>query len=68
MNSMMGFARLSTGNSYYHVINTYLHHRFPPDIISCAVWLYYRFNLRRVVTVIEVVPDHSLKICSLNAL
>ena len=21
------------------------HHRFPPDIISYAVWLYYRFNL-----------------------
>jgi putative transposase len=20
-------------------------HRFPPDIISYAVWLYYRFNL-----------------------
>ena len=25
--------------------NTYKRHRFPPDIISCAVWLYYRFNL-----------------------
>ena len=23
----------------------YKRHRFPPDIISCAVWLYYRFNL-----------------------
>jgi putative transposase len=21
-------------------------HRFPPDIISYAAWLYYRFNLR----------------------
>ncbi len=26
-------------------MNTYRCHRFPPDIISCAVWLYYRFNL-----------------------
>ena len=27
-------------------MNTYKRHRFPPDIISYAVWLYYRFNLR----------------------
>jgi len=26
-------------------MNTYKCHRFPPDIISYAVWLYYRFNL-----------------------
>ena len=26
-------------------MNTYKRHRFPPDTISCAVWLYYRFNL-----------------------
>jgi putative transposase len=26
-------------------MNTYTRHRFPPDIISYAVWLYYRFNL-----------------------
>ena len=26
-------------------MNTYKRHRFPPEIISCAVWLYYRFNL-----------------------
>lgn len=25
--------------------NIYKHHRYPPDIISYAVWLYYRFNL-----------------------
>jgi hypothetical protein len=30
-------------------MNTYKRHRFPPDIISYAVWLYYRFNLRRAV-------------------
>ena len=24
---------------------TYKRHRFPPDIISYSVWLYYRFNL-----------------------
>ena len=26
-------------------MKTYKRHRFPPDIISYAVWLYYRFNL-----------------------
>ena len=26
-------------------MRTYKRHRFPPKIISCAVWLYYRFNL-----------------------
>ncbi len=26
-------------------MNTYKRHRFPPDIISHAVWLYHRFNL-----------------------
>ena len=26
-------------------MNTYKRHRFAPDIISHAVWLYYRFNL-----------------------
>jgi putative transposase len=27
-------------------MKTYKRHRFPPDIISYAVWFYYRFNLR----------------------
>jgi putative transposase len=26
-------------------MKTYKRHRFPPDIISYAVWLYFRFNL-----------------------
>jgi putative transposase len=26
-------------------MNTYKRHRFPSDVISYAVWLYYRFNL-----------------------
>jgi len=26
-------------------MNTYKRQRFPPDIISYAVWLYFRFNL-----------------------
>jgi putative transposase len=26
-------------------MNIYKRHRFPPDIISYVVWLYYRFNL-----------------------
>ena len=25
-------------------MSTYKRHRFPPDVISYAVWLYYRFN------------------------
>ena len=28
-------------------MNTYKRHRFPPGIISYAVWLYYRFSLSR---------------------
>jgi putative transposase len=27
------------------VMNTYKRHRFPSDIISHAVWLYFNFNL-----------------------
>lgn len=27
-------------------MNAYKRHRFPPDIISYSVWVYYRFNLR----------------------
>ena len=26
-------------------MNIYKRHRFPPDIIRYAVWLYFRFNL-----------------------
>ena len=26
-------------------MNSYKRHRFPPDIISYAVWLYFRFDL-----------------------
>jgi transposase-like protein len=26
-------------------MNIYKRHRFPPEIISYAVWLYYRFSL-----------------------
>jgi len=26
-------------------MNTYKRHRFPSDVISYAVWLYYKFNL-----------------------
>jgi putative transposase len=26
-------------------MNTYKRHRFPPEIVSYVVWLYYRFNL-----------------------
>ena len=24
---------------------SFKHHRFPPDVIRCAVWLYFRFTL-----------------------
>jgi hypothetical protein len=43
-------------------MNKYKRHRLPPDIISYAAWLYYRFNPRRVVTVTAEMPDHSSKI------
>jgi len=36
-------------------MNTYKRHRFPPDIISYAVWLYYRFNLSHR----EINDDHE---------
>jgi putative transposase len=26
-------------------MNTCKRHRFPPEVVSYAVWLYYRFNL-----------------------
>jgi transposase-like protein len=26
-------------------MNTYKRHRFPPEIIQYAVWVYFRFNL-----------------------
>ena len=32
----------------------YKRYRFPPEIIQYAVWLYFRFNLRRVETVIGI--------------
>jgi hypothetical protein len=44
-------------------MNTYKRHRFrlgaphtwaPPDLISYAVWLYYRFKLRRAVAATEM--------------
>jgi transposase-like protein len=43
-------------------MSTYKRHRFPPDIISYAVWLYYRFNLSQRRYRAPGVPDHSSKI------
>ena len=57
-------------------MNIYKRHRFSPDIISYAVWLYYRFNLshrdiedllaeRRIIVTRESIrlwyPKHSLR-------
>ncbi|MFQ3324404.1 MAG: putative transposase [Pseudomonadales bacterium] len=57
-------------------MNTYKRHRFPPDIISYAVWVYYRFDLsyrdvedllaeRGVIVSREAIcswhPKHSLR-------
>ncbi|MEQ8693256.1 MAG: hypothetical protein RIC89_20760 [Pseudomonadales bacterium] len=36
-------------------MHTYKRHHFPPNIISYAVWLYYRFNL--IHRDIEDLPD-----------
>ncbi|MFT6288270.1 MAG: hypothetical protein ACJA09_003029 [Alcanivorax sp.] len=41
-------------------MTTYKRQLFPPDIISYAAWLYYRFNLRRVVTATEISKISSL--------
>jgi hypothetical protein len=46
-------------------MNTYKRHRIPPDIISYAVWLYFRFNLKRVVTAIEILKIYLLNAVSL---
>jgi transposase-like protein len=40
-----GIANLTARNCYYRWMSTYKRHRFPSDIISYAVWLYYRFNI-----------------------
>ena len=40
----MGIANLNQHTSYHEAMNTYKRYRFPPHIISDAVWLYYRFN------------------------
>jgi hypothetical protein len=40
-----GYCQLNSPKLDNPAMNTYKRHRFPPDIISYAVWLYYRFNL-----------------------
>jgi transposase-like protein len=40
-------------------MNTYKRHRFPPDIISYAVWLYYRFTLSHRELMPNVIHDDS---------
>ena len=42
-------------------MNTYKRHRFPAEIISYAVWLYYRFNLSYRCYRAPGVPDHSIE-------
>jgi putative transposase len=43
-------------------MNTYKRHRFPPDVISYAVWLYYRFNLshRDIEDLLAGMPDQKI--------
>ena len=37
---------------------SYAGHRFPPEVISHAVWLYFRFPLAlRVVECLEMIQD-----------
>lgn len=38
-------ANVAAGNCQNWPMATYKRDRFPPDIISYPVWLYYRFNL-----------------------
>ena len=39
-----GNAKLNVQIARNGCMNTYKRYRFPTDIISYAVWLYYRFN------------------------
>ena len=43
-------------------MNTYKRHRFPPDIISYAVWLYYRFNLSHR-DVEDLLAERGITVC-----
>ena len=43
-----GIAKLNQQTWYYEAMNTYNRHRFPSDVISYAVWLYYRFTLSAI--------------------
>ena len=45
VNVSNGTDKLNHRNCYNPAMNTCKCHRFPPDRISYAVWLYYRFNL-----------------------
>ena len=45
MTTAAGIARLTGRNCYKRRMNTYKRHRFSPDIISYAVWLYFGSNL-----------------------
>ncbi len=42
-------------------MNTYKRHRFPPDIISHAVWLYHRFNLSHR-DVEDLLAEHGIEV------
>jgi len=42
---LAGIDKLTDQNCWNRRMNTYKRYRFPPAIISYAVWLYYRFNL-----------------------
>ena len=55
-------------------MNTYKCHRFPPDIISYGVWLYFRFNLshRDVEELLAqrgiIVSYETIMLCGLQSL
>ena len=42
-------------------MNTYKRHRFPPEIISYAVWLYYRFN-RSQRDIEDLLPERGITV------
>ncbi len=43
-------------------MNTYKRHRFPPDIISYAVWLYFRFNLSHR-DIEDLLAERGINVC-----
>jgi putative transposase len=58
---LIGSANFIRQTCQYRAMKTHKGHRFPPDIISYAVWLYYRFN-RSHRDIDDVLAEHSVSV------